>query len=783
MADAIAAAQAGQTVVITANTDEHVSIDKKLNITADKGVSFAGTLTFNKGADGSSVKGVTFDRPAAGAEGTFNAVALESVTDITVSGNVFNSPSALFQGKEWQYNGVWVRGSANLTIADNEFNLGRLNDTNGTGTVAADSNSNQAVNLVGWGNNNIHDVTIKGNQVTVTAPAADATRSGSIQLLIAMGNSSTEGKYGIQNVTVEGNTYNGAADSANARFAGLANVKGIRFVGNTVSNAAGGIFQSIWQGSTSSSDDVSISADTYTSVQKPFAVNTNEAVGALLTDASGKTTSYGWIADAVKAANAQDGATITVLKNVSNHSQYTFNTKVTFTAAQPGLTFNGSIRLKASGSKVSNLDFLIDNNDLVFKDGKLQSGSVQQSVIVSNGAKDVEIAGNTFSIPSVYKGQVDFQPSSIWLEQGVSGTNIHDNTFKLGRSHYNSAVGINFVGGTTPIANTTVNNNTVTFTKDAANVKSGSAMFVVANGNTDGKYGVQGITASGNVVDGTALPNKSYAVAISDVKGLHLTDNKVTGTYMALSYSSWQGKTSASTDIVLKKNALKDNVADVYFNPLFNTGKMTSKDVVYGSGADANVIVRSTYEAKAPYVNGLAFAGWYTDSTLSKPAQQGSKDVVAYLIPVEQAYKIQFLGGSLRVDTPQIKDTANLRFSYRTKMLGKNLQYQSAGWSYTIPGINNFDATAKNPYTDTEGYTVNNLVLTNVPKDQYDTAIRVRMSLTYKTPDGTSVTVFDPVEQSRSVNQVAKAIVQDGTVSGVVKDYAQGLLDVSAALR
>ncbi|WP_101615743.1 hypothetical protein [Bifidobacterium margollesii] len=787
LAEAITAAQAGQTVTLTANSDERVSIDKKLNITAEKGVSFAGTVKFTRGADGSSVKGVTFDRPAAGAEGNFNAVELENVKDVTVSGNVFNSPSALFRGKEWQYNGVYVRGSVNLTIEDNEFNLGRLNDTNGSGDVSADVNSNQAVNLVGWGNNNIHDVTIKNNRVTVTAPAAEATRVGSVQLLIAMGNSSTADKYGIQNVTVEGNTYDAAADpeNYNTRFAGLANIKGIKFVNNKVSNAAKGIAQSVWQGSTSSSADVSVSGDEYTNVESEFEADTNQTTGALLTDANNKTTSYGWIVDAVAAANKLDGATLTMLKSVDNHSQYTFDTKVTV-AARSGVKFNGSIRLKASGSKVSGVNFVIDNNDLTFKDGKLQPGAVQQSVIVSNKAKNVEIADNTFSIPSVYKGDYDFQPSSVWLEQGVDGTNIHDNDFELGRAHYNSAVGINFVGGATPITNTTVNDNTVTFTKDAPNVKNGDAMFVVANGNTDGKYGVQNVTASGNRIDGTGLATRDYAVAISDVKGLHLTDNKVTGTYMALSYSSWAGKTSASTDIVLKSNTLKDNVADVYLDALFNTGEMTAKDIVYGGGKESNVIVRSKYEAKAPYVNGLAFAGWYTDATFTTPAKAGSENVVPKLMPVDQAYKIQFLGGSLRVDNPQVKDTANLRFSYRTK-LDKGLTYESAGWSFDIkPGSSSFypyAADAMNPYVDADGYTVNNLVLTNVPKDQYDTAVRVRMNLKYKTPDGTFVNVLDPVEQSRSVNQVANAIVNDKTVSSEVKNFAQGLLDASLALQ
>lgn len=815
---AVDAAQSGATVTLTADSAEKVTITKKLTITANNGISFTGSLIFKKdakgSAEGSKVQGLTFNRPeptqtdietAKKDRWTVNPIEVKSVSNITVTGNTFNSPSALFKGREWQYNGVWVDyGSSSITISKNVFNLGRLNDTNGTGETAVDANANSAINLVGKGPKNI---VIDSNTVNVTAPDKSATASNaSIDLLIAMGNSIDA--TGISNVTVSNNTYNGAndEDANTTRFVGLSDVHNITFTGNTVSDAKYGIGQSVYQNKTNTNTGVILgSGNTFKNVSNAFAAETDQKnqayIGAAVAYADKSYIEYGWIQDAVDAVNeSEGGATLYLLKSVTSHKQYTFNKKVEvtkpFKLKDETITFNGSMRFKASGSKVSGIDFVIDNNDLVFKNGKLQPGAVQQNVIVSNHADGVEVTGNTFTIASVNKGNVDFQPSSVWLEQGVSNTNIHGNTFNLGRAYNNSAVGINFVGGakTNTITNTKVDKNTVHFTADAKdypkdqgeNSISGSAMFVIANGNTKGEHGVQSIEATGNTIDGSNGPKvKDYAVAISDVKDITLTDNTVFHVQNALTYSNYNGTSSPSTGLKINKNTLEDNTSDVDFDPFFNTDSMTIKDIDYGGGDNANVIKRTGYEATPAHVSGLAFAGWYEQNGKT-PANNKSKTSYAKLVPVAEAYTFDFLGGSLRVDKDQPADTANLRFGYRTK-LGSDLKLDSAGWSYTIPGSNNFvgvsgDAQSKN-YYDKNGYRVSNLVVTRIPSALYATDIRVRMHLTYVTPDGTKVTVNDANENTRSVNDIAKAIKADGSATADAKQYAQNLLEAGLALQ
>lgn len=811
-------AKPGDTVTLTADSAEKVDITKKLTITANTGISFTGSLIFKKvaksSAEGSKVQGLTFDRPeptqadidaAAKPDSRWivNPIEVKSVSDITVTGNTFNSPSALFKGREWQYNGVWVDyGSSSITISKNVFNLGRLNDTNGKGENADDANANSAINLVGKGPKNI---VIDSNTVNVTAPDKSATFiNATINLLIAMGNSNNA--TGISNVTVSNNTYNGANDKeANTQFVGLSDVHNITFTGNTVSDAKYGIGQSVWNDNTNLNTGVTLgSGNTFKNVANSFNAQTDQKnqayIGAAVAYAADSSyIEYGWIQDAVDAVNeSEGGATLYLLKSVDSHKQYTFKKKVEVTVPfkyKGEINFNGSMRFNASESKVSGIDFVIDNNDLVFKNGKLQPGAVQQNVIVSNHANGVEVTGNTFTIASVNKGNVDFQPSSVWLEQGVSNTNIHGNTFNLGRAYNNSAVGINFVGGpkTNTIKDTKVDNNTVHFTADAKdypkdygeNSISGSAMFVIANGNTKGEHGVQGIQATGNTIDGSNGPKvKDYAVAISDVSDITLTGNTVSHVQNALTYSNYNG-TSPSTGLKINKNTLEDNTSDVDFDLFFNAGSMTIKDINYGGGDNANVIKRTGYKATPAHVSGLAFAGWYEQNGKT-PANNKSKTSYAKLVPVAEAYTFDFLGGSLRADKDQPANTANLRFGYRTK-LGSDLKLDSAGWSYTIPGSGNFDgvsgdAQSKN-YYDKDGYRVSNLVVMGIPSTLYATNIRVRMYLTYVTLDGTKVTVNDANENTRSVNDIAKAITADDSATADAKHYAQNLLEADQALQ
>ena len=109
--------------------------------------------------------------------------------------------------------------------------------------------------------------------------------------------------FGIKNVTVADNTYNGAADKDNekTRFAGISNVKGVSFTKNTISNAAMGIAQSYWHGQTGGNNTVTynkenVFTDVKAPVDQPYA-------SASVSASDGTVALYTSVNEAINASN------------------------------------------------------------------------------------------------------------------------------------------------------------------------------------------------------------------------------------------------------------------------------------------------------------------------------------------------------------------------------------------------------------------------------------------------------------------------------------------------
>ena len=815
LADAVAAANKanGATFTLAQNVDDYqlLTFTAPVNVTAADGVSFSGTIRLTSTAAGSTVKDVDFKR-LDGREGNFNSVELKGVSKVEVSGNTFNSPSALGKVSEWQYNGVWVDGkSSDITVADNQFSLGRLNDTNGTGDVAVDSNANTGVNLVGGGDGNIHDVTLSGNNVTVGKAASGVALSGSIDLLVANGNAT--GTYGIKNVTLTGNTYVGSADfGAGTRMAGISNVDGFTFENNKVTDVTvRAVGQVSWQGNTSPNNDVKASGNTYVGVPQPAVdvdVSNTDVAATVKTD-NGDVTSYETLDDAVAAANNMDSATVKLYKSVTDHKVYEFKKLVVVDAAD-GVTFNGQMRLNASYSRVFNVDFILDGDDFVIEGGKFKSG-VQQNVYVASGANKVEIANNTFTIPSMYKGEVDFQPNSIWVVGSSSGVNIHDNKFNIGRAHNNSAVGINLVGqANVAIDGMKVYNNNFTGTKSADQVTSGNAMFLVANGNhTDGSFGITNLNVYDNVMDADVLSgvmNGSYGLSIGNVSGLTLTNNTMKGLYMGLSHSMWgvewnANKTAltklpaASEKIAFDGNTFEDVYAPVYFNALFDDGKgkpsvqssTPCDQFTHKDGLDMKVDDISSYRNGAVKVypttpTGLVFVGWFSDEGLTKPLAADVTTGTAYAKYVPVSDIIMFRGAQLRMDN-YVKDGVtdythtDLRLVYDFALPeGATYNPSDSGWNYGLGDDLSLRGTVSNYLENTDGTTRANIVLTSIGAASYVSPYSARAFVSFTTADGTTVSASDTIVGKRSVQQVAQGLVdKEGTPADQL-EYANGIL-------
>lgn len=156
---------------------------------------------------------------------------------------------------------------------------------------------------------------------------------------------------------------------------------------------------------------------------------------------------------------------------------------------------------------------------------------------------------------------------------------------------------------------------------------------------------------------------------------------------------------------------------------------------------------------------------------------------------------VNFWGGSLRMDKYKNADgtfntdEADLRFGFNfdlpegatRKAFGFDWGISKSKLNRHVDGVNVRDAKTQPLKTDPEGVsgTISNLVVTNIPKDNFGTVIYAQMWVTYEL-NGVSYTIHTDV-QSRSVSDIATKIKAAGDADKISKDsdeykYALALL-------
>ena len=431
---AIDDAKVGDTITLTGNVSENLTVKKKLTITAAPGAVYSGKLYLAASAKGSTVKGITFNRP----ENTpnpleriqVNSLQLQGVSDVTVENNTFNSPSALYRGFEWQVNAVAVFANVeNIAIRNNTFNLGRLNDANGRGNQAQDINSNVAVNLIGYSDNNrLKNVRIEGNTVNVTKPSEEATKVAPSQFLIANGGSST--------ITVKNNTFDGAADSGRAEFAGVAGASQVEFTGNTVKNAHYGMFQV--SGYSGNNKIAKFKSNTFENVSTPINIFSDFTAVNTKTGAAYKT-----LGSAFDSADASDNKTnITLIGDLNGSAilkaKQTSVVDLWYSKVYGTITNNGNLTIKREGNGDTNLEtgaVVTDGPAIVNKAGTttIESGQFKSAdgyALKAEGG-NINVTGGFFSsreqtvsdrsakgVVSISGGRFNVKPTDQELAKG-----------------------------------------------------------------------------------------------------------------------------------------------------------------------------------------------------------------------------------------------------------------------------------------------------------------------------------------------------------------------------
>ncbi|MCD8120095.1 MAG: hypothetical protein LUE29_11590, partial [Lachnospiraceae bacterium] len=136
---------------------------------------------------------------------------------------------------------------------------------------------------------------------------------------------------------------------------------------------------------------------------------------------------------------------------------------------------------------------------------------------------------------------------------------------------------------------------------------------------------------------------------------------------------------------------------------------------------------------------------------------------------------VSFLGGSLRMkDSASDYSSTNLRFGY-TITLPEGAELTSWYWNWGTDESNLSGYVEGVNKVDDETITTN-LVITDIPSASYDTTIYSQLVVVYEL-DGVTYMVTDSV-QSRSVNEVATAILSSSDATAEEITYANGILGV-----
>lgn len=176
-----------------------------------------------------------------------------------------------------------------------------------------------------------------------------------------------------------------------------------------------------------------------------------------------------------------------------------------------------------------------------------------------------------------------------------------------------------------------------------------------------------------------------------------------------------------------------------------------------------------------PTQDGKAFAGWYKDAAFKTPCTESDVEGAAYAKFVKITDLLQFQGGSLRMDVTDPGTSTYLRFGY-TKAIPEGAKFVENGWYIKSVKANTSADTrfvATNNVLNNDDTITSNLVIINVPKSYYAVDFAEKAFVKYMTADGTTVEAVENAYQTRSVSEVADAILAHPMASQAEKDYAK----------
>ena len=731
---AIDVAQDGETVTLLADAAEDATVAAGKNITLDLGGKTltntnAGkaTLTIAKGATATVKNGNIVGGTSYYAIDNYGTATLEDVT--ATAGNTDSS---------------MIRNDGMLTIESGSY-------SGGLNVVKSEEDST---------------LTINGGKFELSYAT-----NGYTGVVFAYGNTTITGGEFIQSLTTTGrwNHPQVIATGVVEGHTAITRVTGGHFV-NKISRE--NIFRGIGKGT---SDNFEVSGGTFNkSISEDYCADgfipTKNADGTYGVKeghyvAQVGSTKYETLADAIRLAakgktiqlltDATENITIASTKQITlDLNGYTLNggtgtanaailNKGTVTITDTSAGKTGTIKRDDQGIEGETSYYVIDNNGTMVID--------QANVVNNSGAKGSSLIRN---------GGVDTVSSLT-----INGGTFEQQNFIAVKNDGNGELTIN--GGT--------------LTSKASVVQNWNKAKILGGNLTGGYLWTDSWTEAGTVGETVIGGNAQFTGTIyMDVTSPNPSTLKIEGG--ELNVTKWTVTDAAfkvDSSIAVSGGTFTAAVPNTYCAAGY--APVDNGDGTYGvklpDGAWALQDYRSGEQASWTYPtkDTMAFAGWYKDAEFKTACTASDVEGAAYAKFVPITDLLKFKGGSLRMDIGNPDEFTYLRFGY-TMAIPENSTFVENGWYYkkvTVSSPDDVRFVAYNNAMNNDGTVTANLVFNEVKTSLYTANFTEKAFVKYVTVDGTTVEAVESNYQSRSVIDVADAILEHPMASKAEKEYAQ----------
>ena len=729
---AIDAAQDGETVTLLADATEDVAINKSVTLdlhgkTLTNTNAGKATLTIAKGATATVKNGSIVGGTGYYTIDSYGTATLEDVT--ATAGNTDSS---------------MIRNDGTLTIESGSY-------SGGLNVVKSEEDSTLNIN---------------GGRFELSYAT-----SGYTGVVFAYGNTTIAGGEFVQSLTTTGR-WNHPQVIATGMVEGHPSFT--KITGGTFTNKysdGSNIFRGVGKGT---SDNFEVSGGTFNkSVPSSYfadgltcAKNADGTYGIATAIAQIGTDRYTSLKAAISAA--KKGKTVQLLNDTTEN--ITIKASKQITLDLNGHTLNGGTGTAKAAilnrGNVTITDTSADKTGTIKRDDQGIEGETSYYVIDNNGTMVIDQANvvNNSGIKGsslIRNGGVDTVSSLT-----INGGTFEQQNFIAVKNDSNGELTIN--GGTLTSKQSVVQN----WNKAQ-----------ILGGNLTGLIWTDSWTEAGTVGE-TVIGGDAHFIGTiyMDVTGPNPSTLKIEGG--SLDVTKWTVTDAAAkvnADIAVSGGTFTAAVPENYcaegYAPAANA------DGTYGvklaEGAYLLQDYRSGDQASWTYPTqeGMAFAGWYKDAAFETPCTKTDVEGAAYAKFVKITDLLQFRGGSLRMDLSEPSVSTYLRFGY-TMAIPEGTKFVENGWYYkrvTVSSPDDVRFVAYNNAMNNDGTVTANLVFNNVKTSLYKANFTEKAFVKYVTADGTTVEAVESTYQSRSVSEVADAILNHSMASKAEKEYASNI--------